>query len=347
MLATVNKVVGATVGVTGCFAGATALFIRNGLERHRALVPEQKANDVTDQIILPNGRRFGYFVPDNFDPARKTIVSIHGTPESAASLLHLGNIPEYAKLQAELAERDVQTIAIDRWGVGLSQFHDGPVADIASDVEALCDHLGVSKFMVGGASGAGPYMSACAALLDPQRCVGVAMDVPIGPRDLPFHLASDNTVAKLFNRAAWQTALIATVQKEVLGRMTAAQFVKSIEGLRGLCENDIEAVRRDVDAFVIGLKDSKYYQHGIAAHVQEHHLMLQENWQFDPGAMKNTHIFVGDLDVHTPIEFGHWYVSQAPEEVEMTVYEGYGHLSFYRHPNYVKDYVAFVDRCFQ
>ena len=75
--------------------------------------------------------------------------------------------------------------------------------------------------------------------------------------------------------------------------------------------------------------------------------MLQENWQFDPGGMKNTHIFMGDLDIHTPIEFGHWYVSQAPEEVEMTVYKGYGHLSLYRHPNYVKDYVAFVDRCFQ
>jgi pimeloyl-ACP methyl ester carboxylesterase len=267
MLATV---VGATVGVTGCITGATALFIRNGLERHRALVPEKKATDVTDQVILPNGRRFGYFVPDNFDPARKTIVSIHGTPESAVSLLHLGNIPEYAKLQAQLAERDVQTIAIDRWGVGLSQFHDGPVADIASDVDALCDHLGVSKFMVGGASGAGPYMSACAALLDPQRCVGVDMDVPMGPRDLPFHLASDNAVATLFNRAAWQTALIATIQKEVLPRTTEAQFVKSIEGLPGLCENDVEAVRRDVDAFVLGLKDSKYYQHGIAAHVQEY-----------------------------------------------------------------------------
>ena len=76
-------IVGAAIGSTTVF-GLTVLYWHRCIQRHRALVPQKTPEDVCEQMILPDGRTFGYFLPEKFDPTHPVIVFIHGTPESAS-----------------------------------------------------------------------------------------------------------------------------------------------------------------------------------------------------------------------------------------------------------------------
>jgi pimeloyl-ACP methyl ester carboxylesterase len=74
-------------------------------------------------------------------------------------------------------------ITFDRPGYGRSdRKKDRNVADVASDVEAIADSLGVQEFAVLGRSGGGPHALACAALLS-ERVTRAAALVSLAPRE--------------------------------------------------------------------------------------------------------------------------------------------------------------------
>ena len=130
-----------------------------------------------EQVDLPDGRKLGYCLPDNFDPSGRVVVVIHGTPECRLAK-HIGNkyiaehkhpgwYPSVDYQEKRSKELGIQHVPIDRWGVGLSSFKgDGTVADIGADIVALCDHLGVDKFVVQGGSRVGPTCG-LRAVIDP------------------------------------------------------------------------------------------------------------------------------------------------------------------------------------
>ena len=75
----------------------------------------------------------------------------------------------------------VRFIAVDRPGYGHSAFQ--PVrrlADWASDISFLADHLNVETFSVVGISGGGPHAAACARFL-PHRVRGAGIVSGMGP----------------------------------------------------------------------------------------------------------------------------------------------------------------------
>ncbi|MGH2914355.1 MAG: alpha/beta fold hydrolase [Solirubrobacteraceae bacterium] len=101
-----------------------------------------------------------------------SVLVMHGMPGS--SLLY-GNWIEDA------AARGIRLVSYDRPGYGGSSPHSGhSVADCASDVEAIADHLGMDRFGVWGWSGGGPYALACAAML-PDRVVAAALIASVAP----------------------------------------------------------------------------------------------------------------------------------------------------------------------
>ena len=162
---TAAKTIAATT--TAGLAGV-AVWVQRGLAAHRALVPTvaiaRARGEPGEQVDLPDGRKLGYvLIPENFDPSGRVCVSIHGTPECRLSDFNANRYiaehkypgwnpaKDYQEKRAK--ELGLQYVAIDRWGVGLSSFKGGgTIADIGADVVALCDHLGVDKFMVNGAS---------------------------------------------------------------------------------------------------------------------------------------------------------------------------------------------------
>jgi pimeloyl-ACP methyl ester carboxylesterase len=82
-----------------------------------------------------------------------------------------------------LYQRGVRLISYDRPGYGGSDRKPGRrVVDVAEDVTAIADELGLDRFAVVGRSGGAQHALACAALL-PERVTRAAALVTLAPRD--------------------------------------------------------------------------------------------------------------------------------------------------------------------
>jgi pimeloyl-ACP methyl ester carboxylesterase len=110
------------------------------------------------------------------DPGGDPVFYLHGTPGS-----RVGPRPT----DQELKDRHVWLIGFDRPGYGRSDRKESrTVADVAPDVEAIADSLGLERFAVLGRSGGGPHALACAALL-PKRVTRAAALVSLAPWEAP------------------------------------------------------------------------------------------------------------------------------------------------------------------
>ena len=108
------------------------------------------------------------------DPAGRPVLVHGGTPGSR--LL-------YGPHVRDAAERGLRLIGYDRPGYGGSSPQPGrTVADCAGDVRAICDDLGIERLAMWGASGGGPHVLACAALL-PDLVAAAASLASLAPFD--------------------------------------------------------------------------------------------------------------------------------------------------------------------
>jgi len=109
-------------------------------------------------LLVPNGRNLAF--AEYGDPAGLPVFYFHGCPSSRLEPGMFGD---------DLAATSLRIIALDRPGIGLSNFQPGRTfADWATDIAALADHLHWPRFGVLGNSGGGPYTAAVASLL-PDR----------------------------------------------------------------------------------------------------------------------------------------------------------------------------------
>jgi pimeloyl-ACP methyl ester carboxylesterase len=108
------------------------------------------------------------------DPAGRPVLVQGGTPGSR--LL-------YRPHARDAAERGLRLIGYDRPGYGRSSPQAGrTVADCADDVRAICADLGIDRLAMWGASGGGPHVLACAALL-PDLVAAAATLASLAPFD--------------------------------------------------------------------------------------------------------------------------------------------------------------------
>ncbi len=122
-------------------------------------------------VRLAGGRRLGFA---EFGPASgRPLVWLHGTPGARLQ------IAPQARVLAH--ERSVRIVSVERPGVGESTPHAfEAVVDFASDIEQLCDALGIERFAVAGLSGGGPYALACAHEM-PERVLAGAILGGVAP----------------------------------------------------------------------------------------------------------------------------------------------------------------------
>jgi pimeloyl-ACP methyl ester carboxylesterase len=119
---------------------------------------------------LPDGRELAWL--ESGDPSGAPVFVFHGTPGS--------------RLQVSFDEEPiiaagVRFIAPDRPGYGHSTFHRGRrLADWATDVACLADHLKIDRFSVIGISGGGPHAAVCARFLG-ARVVSAGIVSGVGP----------------------------------------------------------------------------------------------------------------------------------------------------------------------
>jgi pimeloyl-ACP methyl ester carboxylesterase len=135
------------------------------------------ATDRTNKTIkLKDGRMLGYAEYGN--PEGKPVFYFHGFPGSRLDWL-LSDPDDSA------AEMNTRIIAVDRPGMGLSDFKRGrKILDWPDDVVELADALRLDRFAVMGFSGGGPYAAACAYKI-PGRLIATAIVCGMGPVEAP------------------------------------------------------------------------------------------------------------------------------------------------------------------
>ncbi|MBG0826237.1 alpha/beta hydrolase [Planomonospora sp. ID67723] len=251
------------------------------------------------------------------------IILLHGTPGS-----RVGPAPR----PTILYRMGIRLITYDRPGYGLSdRFPGRSVADVAGDVAAIADSLGIERFAVIGRSGGAPHALACAALL-PDRTTRLAALVPLAPRYAEgldwFEGMSRSNVIEYTAAAHGHNALSAlldAVADEV--RADPTRLVPALD--TDLPEPDRHIVadfgirRMLATTFAEALRDS-------AAGWVDDALAFNAPWGFDPARITvPTMLWHGDEDVFSPVGHARWLGRQIPDAT-VVIQEGAAHFGSLR-----------------
>lgn len=190
-----------------------------------------------EQIVnLPDGRRLAYEQAGSADGT--PVFYFHGVPSARHEWNMWGD-------DALLKSLDIRLIAIDRPGVGSSDFlRQRQLRDWPADVMAVADELGLARFSVLGYSGGGAFAAACARYI-PDRLVNVALVSSIAPFHLPDILAGIEPTNVQFLRLAQQRPwLYRLLYKQIglLAKLAPRQHVQ--RALSGFGQADAEVFAR-------------------------------------------------------------------------------------------------------
>jgi pimeloyl-ACP methyl ester carboxylesterase len=256
-------------------------------------------------VRLADGRRLAVSVFG--EPPREPVFYLHGTPGS-----RVGPRPTNQQLE----DANVRLITFDRPGYGRSdRLESRTVADVAPDVEAIADRLGVERFAVLGRSGGGPHALACAALL-PHRVTRAAALVSLAPRRAPgldwFGGMADSNV-DAYTTAAADPETLGRLLKEAAARIYVdpASHVAVLTTEMPEADRLVIADRTVHDALAVnfaeGLRDSA---EGWIDDV----LAFCSPWGFDVGDIKvPVCLWHGGKDVFSPEAHTQWLADRIPD----------------------------------
>lgn len=269
-------------------------------------------------ITLPDGRSLE--ITQAGDPTGFPVVIHHGTPASRA--LH----PAW---DGDAATKGARLISFNRAGYGGSTRKPGrSVADVAADVAALADALGVERFATWGLSGGGPHALATAALL-PERVVSAASLASVAPwdaegLDVTAGMGEDN-VQEFGAAVAGEDALVPFLS-EMRGHMLAADAHSLIELLATLLSDvDVRALDGKLgDLFY------RWGQEGLGKGIEgwlDDDLAFVQPWGFELERIEvPVLLWQGREDRMVPSAHGEWLAKQIPG-VDARLHDDEGHLS--------------------
>ena len=273
------------------------------------------------QIQLSDGRKLGY---DERGPSNgKPLFYFHGSPSSRVeSNLFLSD--------EQLQSLDVRLIAVDRPGLGLSDFQPNRrFMDFPKDILALAAYLSIDRFAVLAYSGGGSYGEAC-ALSIPDRLTRVGIVSGIAPFNLPGlteGIPADNLrYFDLSREKPWLARLMlnmmGALSRFAPDRMLANALATLPEPDRatisppefqaGFLAMILEALRK-------GARGAQY----------DTFLMITE-WDFHPQEIQiPVLLWHGEQDKNAPIAMGR-YIANAIPNCEAKFYSNEGHLSLFK-----------------
>jgi pimeloyl-ACP methyl ester carboxylesterase len=270
------------------------------------------------QVTLPDGRSLDVATGGGAGPM--TLIAHHGTP---------GEGTKFADWEPAAAARGLRLIGYSRPGYATSSRDAGrTVGDVAGDVAALADALGVDRFLSIGRSGGGPHSIACAALL-PDRCLAAAALVTVAPWGVEgldfFKGMSQGNVEEFRAAVAGEAQLrewMATngePYRHVTGESVASTMAPllppvDLAVLTGeFAAEEAEGMRRALE-------------HGFDGWVDDD-LAFTRPWGFDVTAItRPVRIWQGELDRLVNVAHGQWLADRIPGAT-FHLARGHGHLS--------------------
>lgn len=270
------------------------------------------------QLQLPGDRRLDVQVSGADDGP--VVLFHHGTPGS--------KVPFRVMEQAVL-DLGGRFVTYSRPGYGRSTRRPGrSVADIASDMEHLLDHLGAEKCVTAGWSGGGPHALATGALLG-DRVTGVLSIAGVAPYDgdgLEWlaGMGEDN-VAEFGNALAGEERLHDFLEagRRELANVNTAKLITEMATLLPQVDRDAlnAAYGDDLTAnFAEALRES-------ADGWMDDDLAFIRPWRFGLELL-DMPVFVwqGSADLMVPFGHGEWLAEHIATSVPH-LFDGQGHLS--------------------
>jgi pimeloyl-ACP methyl ester carboxylesterase len=266
----------------------------------------------------PGGRALR--VREDGAPDGIPVVVHHGTPGSR--LLRESWVED-------AAERGIRLIGFDRSGYGGSDRNPGrSVVDVAADVEAICDGLGLERILTHGSSGGGPHALACAALLG-NRVAAAATLCSVGPfdaADLDFLAGmGDDNVAELGAAVQGEGALTSLLERvaerilsadpeELAGELASILSPPDVAVMNGgLAAELLRGIREGIGQSRVGWLDDD--------------LAFVRAWGFDLSSIAvPVALWQGRQDLMVPAAHGEWLADHVPG-VEAHLSDEEGHLS--------------------
>ena len=248
------------------------------------------------------------------------VVFHHGTPGAARPV---------RAIERAVHARGLRLVTFARPGYGLSTRQAGRrVFDVADDVAAVLDHLGVSRCLVAGWSGGGPHSLATAAGL-PQRVAGALVIAGVAPYDAPgldfMAGMGEGNIVEFGLAVRGEDALRPWLERE------APAFTS----------NDTEAVTKGMETMLppadlpmmtaeLGQDIAGQFAEGLATGVDgwlDDDLAFVTPWGFELDAISvPTFLWHGSEDLFVPFSHGQWLAEHVPG-VAAHLLPGEGHLS--------------------
>jgi pimeloyl-ACP methyl ester carboxylesterase len=282
-------------------------------------------DSTSQKIILKDGRTLGY--AEYGVPNGKPVFYFHGIPSSR---LDGWRLHEPAK------QTNAYIIAIDRPGIGLSDFKAGRrYLDWPDDVSELADNLRIDRFAVLGASAGGSYAMACASKI-PQRLTAVALvsspcpfNVPTVTKDLSRFQRLSVFVVR---RALW----FARVRMSMLARKVYRDPVGIISRVNGEIADIDKAV---LDKSIINSPEG--LNRAVATLQQAFHMgargvtweysLLMNSWGFLPEDISiKIKLWHGEADKTVPVSMGRYLATTLPN-CQANFLPGEGHYMVINH----------------
>jgi pimeloyl-ACP methyl ester carboxylesterase len=277
----------------------------------------------TVDVRTPDGRTLK--VHDDGEPGddRVPVVVHHGTPSAGA--------PDPVAL-TDARDRGLRLIGYDRPGYAGSDRAPGrTVADVADDVEAVADALGLGAFLTWGASGGGPHALACAVLL-PERARAAALVAGVAPYgvdglDWTAGMGQDNLDEFGAARQGEQPL------RDFLQRARAGILASTPQTLADAMASILPPV--DVAALSAGFADhlhqsmSEALAPGYDGWLDDD-LAFVTGWELDLAALRVPVLVVaGGQDLMVPAAHGRWLAEHVPG-AQAWLRDDEGHLSLLR-----------------
>jgi pimeloyl-ACP methyl ester carboxylesterase len=254
---------------------------------------------------------------------RVPVLVHHGTPSAGA--------PDPVAL-TDARERGLRLIGYDRPGyAGSSRAPGRTVADVADDVEAVADALGLGALLTWGASGGGPHALACAVLL-PERVRAAALVAGVAPYgvdelDWSAGMGQDNLDEFGAARQGEQPL------RDFLEQARAGILASTPETLADEMASILPPV--DVAALSSGFADHLHHSMSDALAPGydgwlDDDLAFVTGWELDLAALRVPVLVVaGGQDLMVPAAHGRWLAEHVPG-AQAWLREDEGHLSLLR-----------------
>lgn len=269
-------------------------------------------------IQLPDGRDLDIEVTGPSEGP--VLVFHHGTP---------GAVTQMRSLQRAAHARGLRLVTFSRPGYGSSSRQAGRrIADVATDVATVLDHLQVERCLVSGWSGGGPHALATGALL-PDRVTGVlsiASVVPDGQPDIELTDGMGEQNVEEFSLARQGEAVLRPYLEREGAELAEADVAGLVAGLSTLLPESDRAVMTDEVGEDMVASFREALRTGVDGWLDDD-LAFTAPWGFDLSAL-TVPVFVwqGSADLMVPFEHGKWLAAHVPG-VTAHLEEGEGHLS--------------------